>query len=835
MSVKNNNTHIVKRLTRGVLKENKTRNKFLIMAVALTTFMLFTVAIFMYSMIINSSIMWTRILGTSANMSLSYPTEAQIEQIEDFEDIQASGIYIDSGKVTNEALALGNEKIWLEYYDNECFEEIYSPALTDIVGKYPVDENEIMVSKRALDYLEYYSKGIGDTIELSFVIDEREYVDTFIISGIFTDYGREGYTNILVSEDFVNEYDFNNEDVILYMKTNLLDRNKVSDRLRNEVVLEGKQNLNFAFDIESVDSVVGSVSVGLILSLFFVLSGFLLIYNIMYISVVKDINFYGLLKTIGTSPRQLKKIVSGQVYLLSVIGIPLGMGVASVVSYVIMPNLFNYFYSSYLTYALPKEIYFNPIIFILTIVFVFFTIFLSCRKPAKLASKISPVEATRFTGVSSEGRKKDRKSTSGGKLSKMAWYNVTRDRKRLNIAILSLFLGIITYLGIATFINALDLENYINLYAPYDFELSNSTLNSDEPKDYFTDEFITEISGYMGVTSVDTRSIGDLEIELNEEILLDPFAFGLRFEYEEEEAKVEAKKYYDDLKSQSDFVDTRFIGITEDIAQRLYEESEGGFDLVGFNNGEIALMTSRYYYYEPKVFESNLCVKSDIDGSVKDFDLIALENTNYVNTTGITRNVPTFAISQSALEELTSEITVKELYINCEVEAEEELNTLFTEYANERNIYITSKSSSTKNLQEGKKVMGLMGGFISFILIFTGVLNFVNLIVTNLNSRSTELALLESVGMTKSQISKLITYEAMYYVGITMGLILTVGLGILYGIGVLTEIIADYAIATLPFVEICVIFVLIIVMSLITTKVVYRGLSKKSIIERLNK
>lgn len=56
-----------------------------------------------------------------------------------------------------------------------------------------------------------------------------------------------------------------------------------------------------------------------------VFSGYLLIYNVMYISVTKDIRFYGMLKTIGTAPKQIKKIVKMQAFRLSVIGIPVGI------------------------------------------------------------------------------------------------------------------------------------------------------------------------------------------------------------------------------------------------------------------------------------------------------------------------------------------------------------------------------------------------------------------------------------------------------------------------------------------------------------------------------
>lgn len=81
-----------------------------------------------------------------------------------------------------------------------------------------------------------------------------------------------------------------------------------------------------------------------IIALFIVLSGYLLIYNVLYIAVTKDINFYGLLKTIGTSPRQIKKIVKGQAFRLSIIGIPLGLILGAIVSFGIVPLTMKMFF-----------------------------------------------------------------------------------------------------------------------------------------------------------------------------------------------------------------------------------------------------------------------------------------------------------------------------------------------------------------------------------------------------------------------------------------------------------------------------------------------------------
>ena len=59
--------------------------------------------------------------------------------------------------------------------------------------------------------------------------------------------------------------------------------------------------------------------------LFVILAGYLIIYNIFNISVKTDIRAYGLLKNVGTTGKQLKKIVRMQAWKLSAVGIPIGL------------------------------------------------------------------------------------------------------------------------------------------------------------------------------------------------------------------------------------------------------------------------------------------------------------------------------------------------------------------------------------------------------------------------------------------------------------------------------------------------------------------------------
>lgn len=70
-----------------------------------------------------------------------------------------------------------------------------------------------------------------------------------------------------------------------------------------------------------------------------ILTGYLIIYNIFQISVIRDIRFYGLLKTIGTTGKQIKRIIRRQGLRLSLYGIPIGLAVGFFIGKGIVPYI----------------------------------------------------------------------------------------------------------------------------------------------------------------------------------------------------------------------------------------------------------------------------------------------------------------------------------------------------------------------------------------------------------------------------------------------------------------------------------------------------------------
>jgi len=113
-------------------------------------------------------------------------------------------------------------------------------------------------------------------------------------------------------------------------------------KVMEETSVKTAYGVNWAYTTVSLSENMASIIPFLVLIIITMLSGYLLIYNIFYISVIRDIGFYGLLKTIGTTPKQLKKLITLQANRLYVIALPIGLALGYGVGMWLSPiNLIN--------------------------------------------------------------------------------------------------------------------------------------------------------------------------------------------------------------------------------------------------------------------------------------------------------------------------------------------------------------------------------------------------------------------------------------------------------------------------------------------------------------
>ncbi|MBO5449892.1 MAG: FtsX-like permease family protein [Ruminococcus sp.] len=834
--LKNNNQTAVKRISARSLKHNRIRNMFAVLAIILTTFMFTTVFSIGFSLGKNLNIMMLREQGTRSTVYLANPSEEQISQAEKCDHLNAAGIQIYTGSAQSPENS--ESVVSLDYYDKTEFEKNFLPAVSDVNGSYPEAENEIMLSKAALDALKI-KKPVKD-MDITLMLDGAE--KTFRLSGWFTDYGfTAGGFHGFVSKSYSDALGLTAEkDGMLSISAKAGSQSSLIEELENSVKLKDDQEIQSSYDVQdenSSNAIVVAVAV-IFIGLIIVFSGYLLIYNVMYISVTKDIRFYGMLKTIGTSPKQIKKIVKMQAFRLSVIGIPIGIVLGTLISFVAVPYALQMFGSGR-NGAMPDDISFNPFIYAGTVLFGIFTVAVSCRKPSKLASKVSPVEALKYNGQNSN-KIKPHRSTSGGKLHKMALRNVFREKKRAILVFASLFMGTMAFLATNAFLGSMKLENYVDYYLPDDYTIytnSGSEENTDEDEKNFIEaayRLAEDISEIDGVTNVSVSSSVDAEIEFDEDIFR-PFI-------ENDTSDKDAIQDMIDGYKKKGGYSAPVIAVSSEMMKKYNEKAHQKIDIDRFEKGEICFVGYVRTEEQSEQVKGKNITLTDMDtGNSVSLEVGACPtnddrhgiNIGYYWRMGGAPDC--ILVSQNVMNKLNSAPAIDNIIADCDPKAESIITPRIKELTktNPSVLAMEIKSEVCEDFMSSMMAMNILTAGISIVLILIGIINFINVMLTGVFTRRKELAVMESVGMTKKQVRKMLMFEGMYYGIITMALILTVGSSIVYAVAKLAEMTADYAVFNYPWQLMIAIAAVIMLICVVVPSAVYRTLSKESVTERL--
>ncbi len=205
-----NNKSIINRLMRNTLNANKKRNKYIIIAIFLTTLMLSFVFSTGLSYYKSMKIQQLRLMGTTAHVALTYPSEEQINEINQLSYVEEVGLQHNVGmlRLTDKMKFMN---ISLHWFNQSEWKYFRTPSYNDIKGEYPKAENEVMLPLWILNNMGIENPKIGMTIPLSYYLgNEREFFQTkdFILSGYFTDYTyiRSGNIgSILVSKELAKK------------------------------------------------------------------------------------------------------------------------------------------------------------------------------------------------------------------------------------------------------------------------------------------------------------------------------------------------------------------------------------------------------------------------------------------------------------------------------------------------------------------------------------------------------------------------------------------------------------------------------------------------------
>ncbi len=171
----------------------------------------------------------------------------------------------------------------------------------------------------------------------------------------------------------------------------------------------------------------------------------IVIYNIFYISVMGKMREYGRLKVLGTTPKQLKRVVQRERRFLTAIAIPLGLVCAAMIALIAVPGYWPW----------GDNLRSGALVALLT----YLTVRIATRKPMAMAGKVSAIEAVRTTAYSPEqGRGVSKRLHRPLTMPRLAWMNFSRNRKKAFITALSLSLTGILLLCVSAYANSVDVK-----------------------------------------------------------------------------------------------------------------------------------------------------------------------------------------------------------------------------------------------------------------------------------------------------------------------------------------------------------------------------------------
>ncbi|MDO5147354.1 MAG: ABC transporter permease, partial [Eubacteriales bacterium] len=480
--VKVENKETLRLLADRFMKKNRARNRILVIAIALTS-LLFT-SLFMGSLSIILSRRQTEIKqfmdsahATAQNLT-AQEEKALLQAIEEEKEVERYGTGIFLGPVLDERLGYSTE---LRYGDANLAESFQCLPTR---GRMPERSNEIAVSSLVLDAFGLpHETGTEITLCWEVSPDGKRQIDDFQVCGFW-----EGDKAVLsqlawVSEEYakscgypVSEQELKDgiynggRDVCVWYKS-LWKLNKTTESLAKSAGFQADREgltVNPAYDLMGEDAF--SFSSVAVMLLFIVLAGYLIIYNIFNISVQTDIRDYGLLKNVGTTGKQLKKLVRMQAWRLSVRGIPLGLILGYLAGVVMAPSLTaDAQISAQADAATQTVVSAPPAVFLLSALLTLFTVYLSSFQACHMVEKVSPVEALRMQ----EGEPVRKKRKKNGPVTwwGMAVGNLRRNWKKGVVVMLSIALSLVVVDGIVMLVKGYDFDAYKKIFLAADFQI----------------------------------------------------------------------------------------------------------------------------------------------------------------------------------------------------------------------------------------------------------------------------------------------------------------------------------------------------------------------------
>lgn len=715
------------------------------------------------------------------NVSYWNPTNKQVKDIENNSRVDKVGKSMllglhDIGHAQTLQI-LWDDKVAQEI--NKCYE------LKE--GKFPTEENEIAVDSWYIDQKKMKNP-IGQTIKLNYM-KPKANGDTlytgkkdFKIVGILKSDSllkEQGMSIGAISEECAiknipvkDKYD----QVMLIFKKEKNIPKQVEKLVKEENLNKDYMNLNNKLIIAMSDSMSLKIPY-IIINMVLAFTTILLIYNIFYILVSNRTKDFGILRALGFIPKDVSKIMILEIFIYSIISIPIGLLLGEVISNLFRDYVIGVIYNIDYANSIKSPNYMST--YIISALLSIFTVIISVYKPLRLCSKIDPMICIRRNDEKIKINQKSIISKFMNKFYKdygnIASKNIQRNKKRTNVAITSMV--IIFFLMFTVYTKST--SNFLNdgglrWWIPGEYLLHNIDINTvaenEKSYDKTTLKYIQNIDGVKEVNAYRDKHF---TIQTDDKHMNKTSEYWKTNKHIERNSEVKnGEKIYNNY---TEFLGTEDTKILDDV---LIDGKEN-----------LKKLDKEPYIYIDKIASEGLNLKKGDNVNIN-FNIFDSKTGDYKESKskefiigGIIKHLP---LTAQAGTSLSGVMSVNQMNKFTGISTYERFDIWTNKLSNQKNIeselnkiiensgkgilipYKSEAAGIEKSDNQKAMIMTLVVGVIVLLSLF----NCCNTIVTSINSRSREFALFRGIGISKDEVKKIVVLESCIY--IVVGFIISI-------------------------------------------------------------
>ncbi len=695
----------------------------------------------------------------------------------------------------------------LKGFSKEAFSNL---SINLIEGRLPENENEILISNHIkTDARVKYKVGdnitlnIGDRISEGYKLNqsnpynkeieehiEERFTKTYTVVGIIErpingieQYSAPGYTIITYLDE--NNINKDADIYVRYTKEALKNQYKTTadilgmdeetvkkymlgesgntDEIKYDFISNGYlisyETLDFSDSLLSTIYWLSGIITGII-----IITSVFCIKNSFSISITEKVKQYGMLASVGATSKQIKKNVYFESIVLAIIGIPLGIALGLLASFILI-KVCNILMSDFLNLELMYK--FSIVSILLSLILSAITCLLSARSSAKKASKISPIDAIR---ESADIKIKSKKVKSPkfiksifGVGGDIAYKNLKRNNKKYRTTVISIVVCVAVFIATSSFVDL--------AFRAVKIEMNELDYNISVRADIEKLEAISNFENINKCTIQRNMTIKTDSLKYNSEYQ-DRFKSGSEEKYPEVYSigKEEYNRYINEIGLNYEYCKDKAILINTIVTYKYDEEGKSKkSEIEIYNNkkgdaitGEIVTSYNSGNSTKPINFEIGaVTTKRPMALNLYLGDGILIVSDEFIDKyKEDLRDYTAIYIDSSNADKLQEDI---EEYL-----------------INEDNYYINNVNQDMKAMQSLFTLIAIfLYGFI-IVIALIGITNIFNTITTSMELRAKEFAMLKSVGMTKKEFNKMIKLESLFY-GIKSLIIgIPIGIGLSY-------------------------------------------------------